>query len=96
MDFIVVPKATATTPDLAAWVVDSPQPGQTTFYKIAPRAYAAGRAEAAMQSIQGAGEQLMHIGENALTAVGTIAANIIPILLGIAALFLLYQSDKSE
>ena len=102
MDFVIVPNDTPMPMQgndaVAAWVIDSPAPGKTTWYRVTQRSYDAGQRQAVIDTVvataQSTGEAMAKVGTNVINAVDTITSNIVPILIGLAALFIFMQSSK--
>ena len=85
----VVPTGTTgATEDGATTVsVDFPAGGFDTWYKPTAGAYTAGRAQAALDTIQATATQIANVGTGLIN-------NFIPLLLGAAVLFLFLQSKR--
>ena len=104
MDFVVVdtgtPMPTTGSDAVAAWSVDSPTAGKTTWYRVSGRAFDAGQRQAAIDTVvataQNAGEAIAKTGNGIINAVDTITSNIVPILIGLAALWFLANSKGAE
>ena len=99
-DFIhtVVPNDTPTPMDgsVVAVARDLPSPGQTTWYSPTTAAIASGRVQAAVDTLEATGAQLTQAGESIIGAASAITQNFIPILIGLAALYLLFEFEKSK
>lgn len=96
MDFVIVPNDTPKVAEVAAWSIDDPAPGKTTWYKISDRAWADGRAQAAIDTIAAVGAQISDTAGQVFDVGASILKNIVPILIGIAVLYLFSHMDESK
>jgi len=87
-DFIrtIVPNDTPIPQDgsVTAVAVDFPEPGKTTWYSPTTAAIVAGRAQAALDTLKATSDKIVAVGTG-------ITENIIPIIIGLAALYWLFK-----
>lgn len=79
---------------VTSWTVDSPSPGLTTWFRINPAAYTSADIGAATQTAAAVGTQISNIGTGISSAAQSIFANIGPILIGLAILFVWRTTSK--
>lgn len=97
-DFLLaeVPNDTPVPIDVTGLHLNWPVDGITTWIKPTQAAYTSGRINAALETITATGAQLTETGAKVLNVAGTIATNFIPILIGLAALWLFLSSGESS
>lgn len=89
-----VPNDTPLDPRVVAVSRDFPRAGITTWYAPTTQAIASGKTQAAVDTIAATGAQLTAAGESILGVAGAVVQNLPLILLGLAALFLMWEKSK--
>lgn len=69
--------------------VNVPQQGTTTWYRASAGTIAAGKVQAAVDTLAATGAQITN-------AIESVATNFVPILLGLAVLYFLFQMEKAK
>lgn len=89
-----VPNNTPRPAEVLSWTIDYPQPGTTVWYRPTQAALISGRAQAAIETVQATAESVAQTGGQLLNVAGTIGQNLVPILIGLAALYLIATLGK--
>lgn len=79
---------------VTSWTVDSPALGLTTWFRINPNANLSADIGAATDTAAAVGTQIADIGTGISNTVQTLFQNIVPILIGLAALYVWRESER--
>lgn len=79
---------------VVATMRDFPQGGTTTWMSPTQAAIVGGKVQAALDTVAATGAQLTAAGEQIIGVAGGIVNNIVPILLGLAALWFFMEKGK--
>jgi len=91
-----VPNDTPLDPRVVALTRDFPRAGVTSWYAPTTQAVATGKIQAAVDTIAATGAQLTAAGESVLGFAGAVVQNLPLILMGLAAVYLLFKWESGK
>ena len=96
MDMWITQNGPAPDTGVTSWTVDSPALGLTTWFRIDPNANLSADIGAATDTAAAVGTQIANIGSGVATAVSSLFNNLVPILIGLAALYVWHESERNK